>query len=312
MRSGRTPPYIRPKSAAIQSSLWRHVGKGDLQDGQVIDGWDQNLTITATRMIEVEFPHFDADRYTEGARMALIPTWWSDGTGLRGRGEAQEIVIEAGVAKRKYDIALTIPGTSLARNVQLRAALVLVEPTKAMLGQALSPHRPGSVLWEDAISLRLDGDAPRFPISVVDFVDNQLGSANACWRFDWSPADPTLPAMATMRLLVNARQKAFHAAVTSREPTPAQVAIRSALKFALGEEMLRLALDHAQELEQSRRDFMPDSGGQVLIELVQRIYPGMGPVMCADRRRECPGEFAADVQARLALFGEKALLEDAS
>lgn len=310
MGNGRTPPYLQPKKGSVNCSLWRQANGGHIGDGDTIAEWDQNMILVLARSIEVDFQAMRQARISSGAKVMLIPTWWSDGTGLRGRGEPQEIVIDAASNRYTYEVGIAVRGVDLARNIQLRTALVLIEPTDEMLEQPLAAHRPGSVLWEDSIRIRLEGVSPRFPISVVDFNENQIGPANACWIFDWSPIDLNLPAMATMRLLVNSSQKIFHAAITSSKPSPSQVAIRSALKHAVALEMIYHALEHADELEHLRHDLMPDSAGQVLLDLVQRIYPGVSLTACADRRRQFPGEFSAEAQAKLAVFGEKVLSED--
>ena len=309
MRSGKTPPYIRLKRTSIRCSNWRRAGRGDLEDQGLIEDWDQNLVFTVTRTVEIDSSIAAEAGLRSGARLILMPTWWSNGTYLRGRGEAQEFVVDSELGRKTYSVALTLEGVNLARNVELRLALVLAAPTDEMLKDRLIVHRPGSVLWDDCIRLRLEGEAPRFPISVVDFSENRIGPIGACWRFEWNSVDPTLPAMATMRLFVNSRQKAFYNAITSQDPTPTQVAIRSALKHAIGFEMLHLAIGHADELEQSRGEFMPDSAGHVMLDLVDRIFPGLGPVACAEFRKQRFGEFSAEVQSKLAVFSDKILLE---
>lgn len=308
MRSGRTPPYIRPDQRAFSMSNWRIVSGRELQDGELVPEWDQSLCLTVARVIQVDVATMMmSGRLKAGTRLAVLPTWWSDGTGLRGSGEPIHFTVDAKVQQRKFDLALSIPGRHLAKHLQVRSALVLVEQALEMAGDPLAAHRPGSVLWEDAITVVLEGEASRFPITVVDFVESNLGPANACWRFEWTPMDPTLPAMATMRLYVNSKHPTFHAAATCRDVTQAQVAIRSSLKMGVGEEMLRIALDKAEELETGAQDFQLGSAGRVLIDLVERVFPGRGPIGCREDRNHDPGRFQAELQARLALFGESAL-----
>ena len=310
MRSGRTPPFMRPDQRAFSMSNWRIVNGRELQDAELIHEWDQSLSLTLTRVVQVDVATAMLfGRLKHGAKLAMLPTWWSDGTGLRGSGEPITFTLDPRITQRRFDLALTIPGKHLARNLQIRSALVLVEQAEGMARDPLAAHRPGSVLWEDAISVILEGDASRFPITVADFVDSDLGPANACWRFEWSPADLSLPAMATMRLYINSRHHRFHAAATSRDPSPPQVTMRSALKFGVGNEMLLIALDKADELEECARDFQPGSGGRVLLDLLERLFPGRGPIGCREDRSQNPGRFHAEVQARLALFEEASLGE---
>jgi hypothetical protein len=289
-------------------SNWRIVSGRELHDGDLVPEWDQSLCLSVTKVIQLDVVNLMmSGRLKAGTRLAILPTWWSDGTGLRGSGDPIHFTVDAKVQQRKFDLVLSIPGKHLAKHLQIRSALALVEQAPEMAVDPLAAHRPGSVLWEDAITVVLEGQASRFPITVVDFVESCLGPANACWRFELAPMDPTLPAMATMRLYVNSLHRTFHAAATSREATQAQVAIRSALKMSVGEEMLRIALDKAEELETGAQDFQPGSTGKVLLELIDRVFPGRGPIACREGRDQDPGRFHAELQARLALFGESVL-----
>ena len=309
MRAGRTPPFVRPDKRAFAMQDWRVVNGRMLQEGTLVPEWDQSLYLQVTRVIEINMRMVaDSGRLLPGAKIGLLPTWWSEGTGLRGAGELAPISIEGQDGRpQRFELFLSVPGHQLAGNIQLRTALVLIEPTKAMARDNLAPHRPGSVLWEDAITAVLEGQASRFPITVMDFVAADLGPENACWRFEWTPTDPALPAMATMRLYLNSRQPAFHTAAVSQDPSTDQTAMRSALKYGLAEEMIRLAIDRADELESGSGDFPTASGGRVLIDLLGRIFPGRSPVACREFRLQDPGRFQAEIQARTGLFGASPL-----
>jgi hypothetical protein len=309
MRAGRTPPFVRADKRAFSMQDWRLVGGRALQDEALIPEWDQSLTLVMTRILEVDM-RFLAGSGTlmPGAQLALIPSWWSEGTGLRGRGESHVVTIGThGSRLHRFELNLSIPGRELSGRLQMRSSLVLMEPTSEMMKSRIAPHRPGSILWDDSTTIILQGQAARFPISIVDFAGSALGPENACWCFDWSPADVMLPAMATMRLYLNSRHPFFHSAAVTQEPSPAQIAARSTLKYCVAEEMIRLALDHAEELEGCAEDFSPASSGRVLTDLLHRVFPGASPIACRERRTKEPGMFQADIQARMALFGSKIL-----
>lgn len=302
MRTIRTPPFARPNPACFEPSQWRVLQGRALGDGDLIKEWDASLTLKCSREIEVDLGLLTrSGRLKPGAYVAFVPTWWSDGTGLRGCGDVAFIQLGASGGRQLFTLELAIPGVEVAGNLQLKSSLVLSTATPVMAGDRLAPRREGSILWEDTISISLEGDAPRFPISVVDFVENALGPANACWRFDWSPAEPSLPAMATMRLLVNSRQAEFRQALVSLAPTEAQSAVRSALKHALAVELLNLAIAQASELEVGM-PYEVGSSGRVLVDLISRLLPGHTPLSCAELHRTDPGRFSAEVQSRIGLF----------
>lgn len=261
-------------------------------------------------MVEVEIPLLIASgRLKAGARVAFVPTWWSEGTSLRGRGTPEAFEVGSDTSRRKFDLALTVSGRDASRTVQLKTSLILQSASNEMLRDNLAPNRPGSVLWEDAITVILEGRAPRFPISVVDFVDSGLGPAAACWRFEWAPKDPSTPAMASMRLYINSRQRTFHDAIVSTNPSPCQLAVRSALKYDIGKELVALAIEHCHDLELVDRHEV-GSSGRILRDLIDRVFPGKTPTDCADFHRADPGLFNAQLQAAMALFSERELQTD--
>lgn len=85
MRSGRTPPFARPDKRAFSMQDWRVVNGRSLQEGTLVPEWDQSLRLTLTRIIEVDIRMAaDSGRLRSGAKLAMLSTWWSEGTGLRG------------------------------------------------------------------------------------------------------------------------------------------------------------------------------------------------------------------------------------
>jgi hypothetical protein len=258
--------------------------------------------LSCTREIEIDLVMLSGSGGLKpGTSVGLVAGWWSEGTTLRGQGEPVYFILGTTGGRRRFELEVNIPGGEAAYHVQLRSALILGTAGPAMRRDRLAPHREGSILWEDSIGLTLEADAPRFPISVVDFVDDGIGPANACWKFEWSPVELGLPAMATMRLLVNARHEIFRQALIATEPLEAQIAIRSALKHALMMEMLQLALLHADELE-TGQPFEVGSAGRVFTDLIARVFPGHSPRSCAEFRHAQPGRFSAEVQGKVDLF----------
>ena len=265
------------------------------------------MALSCAREVEVDLGILSrASGLKPGAFVAFVPTWWSDGTSLRGQGEPVFLQLGTEAGRRRIELEFVVPGAEVAHHLQLKTSLVLGTATPAMAHDRLAPRRESSVLWEDSITVILESDAPRFPMSVVDFVENGIGPANACWRFEWSTAELALPAMATMRLLVNARHNEFRQALVTTAPTEAQLAIRSALKHALAIEMLHLGIPHAAELE-AGLPHEAGSAGRVLVDLMARVLPGHTPISCAELLRSDPARFGVEVQARLGLFSEAAL-----
>jgi hypothetical protein len=306
MRICKTAPFNKPLEDAFASQNW-HDGNGEpLEDGSLVRNWDQQTQLEVFRNVEVDLKVFTAIApLYQDARLSFHSTWWSDGTGLRGRGETVEFKAEIhGRPKPSFRLSMTVPGSQLAGKLQLRSALVLVEASPGMKQSSIYAKRPGSILWEDHTTVTLEGGAPRFPITVVDFLESGLGPENACWSFEWRPADLALPAMATMRLFLNSRHHVFHEAAVSQVPDGVQKAIISSLKYGLAEEMITRALDVAGELVNTDDDFLNGSSGRVFLDLLERIFPGMDPMACREFREKDPVRFKAEIQARTALYAD--------
>src|SRR6185436_2317603 len=106
-----------------------------------------------------------------------------------------------------------------------------------------------------------------------------------------------------IRVYVNSRHEVFHRAITRLDPDDASHAIRSALKFQVAEEMIRLALEEAEDLKLAASDLERGSAGRVLLDLLENIFPEKTLQQLIQWRASHPGEFSAQLQDRLQLFG---------
>ena len=308
MRSVKSTPYIRPIERCFLMTDWKLPNGSTLQDMQLLDQWDANMPFTCMRIININLSLLiSTGALTEGVELGLLASWWSEGTGLRGVGGPTNFTLNNNKTDQDFCISIEIPSAEVSRSIKLRTTLVLKRPTAVMLANPLAPKRPGSVIWDHSISIILEGSTPRFPISVVDFIESGLGTPKACWRFEWTPADPQLPAMASMRLLINSRSRIFYRAVVSVSPTGPELAIRSALKHAVAVEMIQLAILHAKELDLNG-ELEEGSAGKVLVELVERVFNGVSPIECAELYARNPSQFSAELQSKLSLFSESELV----
>ncbi len=304
MQAARTPPFCRPDPRAIQCSPWIMSGGRHLQDGDLIKEWDQSLVLTLDKVVQIDIRILaSSGRLPVGTILALVPTWWSEGTGLRGSGAQIPVRIEAGTGHEELHVSMTIPGSQLAGQVRLSCKLVLTKQTASGEKDPLSVKWPGSILWEDALTLVLEGKGARFPITAVDFEASGLGPGKACWLLEWKPRDLHMPAMSCIRIYINSSHEAFHRAVTTLDPDDASRAIRSAMKFQVAEEMIRLALEEAEDLALAAPDLDKGSAGRVLLDLLGNIFPEKTLPQLIQWRAGHPGEFSAQLQDRLQLFG---------
>jgi hypothetical protein len=260
--------------------------------------WDVGTDLVAMRVVQADLGVLrETAKLPRGARIAAVPTWWSAGTGLRGKGPASEVVLKEDV-RHRFDLALKVPGTQLSQQVQFRTSVVLLDLPGRPSRSHLAAWRPGSILWEDRIHLILEGSAARFPVTAASF--RGAVPAAACWRLEWSPRDLSYPAMASLRLYLNRDHAEFYTAVTTRAPDATQQMMRSAFRHAVASELVGIALDNAEEL--ADEEFEDGTVGKVLQDLISRIFPGSDLRAIAGERRKDPGRLSALVQVAMAVF----------
>jgi hypothetical protein len=302
MTVARTPPFVCPDPLSFQASAWSRDGNQQLIDGMLLPHWDPGTQLTVFRTIQANVGlAMNTGRINPGARLAFVPAWWSPGTGLRGKGTDTVFSAEA-MSQKQFDISMVIPGEQLKGSVQLKTSLVLLDRPPKVPTDPLAALRPGSVLWHEESLLVLEGEAPRFPASAVNFSENILGDVTACWRLEWGPRELEAPAMGCLRLWINKEHQTFYRAMVASVPTPEEMAIRSALRFSVAEEMLQLALDCADDLEQGIFDY--GSTGRVFCDLVEQIFPDWGPRRAKQFRKRDPASFSTRLQSRMHLFAD--------
>src|SRR5207244_358288 len=93
-------------------------------------------------------------------------------------------------------------------NLYLHTSIVLSAGSEAT--EAFVAHLPGSILWSDRHEIRLQGDAPLFPISVIDF-ERAGFPARAGWHLEIA-ADLAAPLHASLRLYLNSAHSVVVAA----------------------------------------------------------------------------------------------------
>lgn len=295
MASSAIRPFFIPNQKCIQPDAWVQGDRSVEADG-LVAGWDPGTFLEVRRGVRVEADLLAATaRLPVGTELSLVPAWWCESAATRGKGDA--IRLQVGVPVGPCQIRLRIPGDQIAGTVKLRTLLLLQALPMDLPADPLRAHRPGSILWEDAILLRLDEEEPRFPVASLDFA--LLGwPAGAAWILKVDPHDLSRPVGTALRLHLNQRHSA-HAILSQ-----VGCGTGAMLRHGLAVELLSMALDQADPLErfQAIRGTGPDGGegdslGDLLLALLQLAAPGISPTRAASWRREDPGGWHAAVQA---------------
>lgn len=292
----RALPYRVPPEHVVDAGDWKLV----LDDDHIpmpteLLHWDYLTDIELCRNAWI-----DVDRARERAGLGddsvliLAAVWTSSGSNLRGPGE-QIPITTCGFQFIETTFKLT--GAELGGTLILDTALVVADP--GIYTRPAAPHRAGSVLWSDRHSLRLQGDAPQFPIAVIDF-DKTVFPACAAWHLQIGD-NLDRATMGSLLLLVNEQNDAAVAAVQNAgRPRDTDKLVFSAIKA----DVSRIMVEHAlrQNVFQDGAEFGKDTLGETLSNLTTQLFPNTSITDLRLRMELQPNLFASDIQNSVKLF----------
>ncbi|MFF9173754.1 hypothetical protein [Streptomyces sp. NPDC014793] len=289
-------PYRVPSDDVVVPDPWRLV----VEDGEValpeaLPDWDYQMNLRMRRTIHVDV---DRARSQSGlpadAALLISAVWTSTGSNLSG--PAQHVRLTgAGTVTAELDVLL--PGADLGGLLLLDTALVLA--ARRNDARASSPRRAGSVLWSDRAELRLQGDAPQFPMAVIDFSRTSFPD-DAAWHLQIS-GGMEHATMGSLLLLVNERSTVTATAFqNAARPRPVDRVVLSAVYGDAARILLEHALGHDEFAEEA--DFPDGSLGATLLSLFDQLFPGQSIADVRLRQRQSPALFASDLQAAVRLF----------
>lgn len=289
-------PYRIPSEDVVTAEPWRLV----VEDGEValpeaLPDWDYQMDVHVRRSIRIDL---DKTRRESGlptdAALMLSAVWTARGSHLSGPAQHVRLA-EAGTATVELDFRLS--GTDLGGLLLLDTALLLA--ARRSDGRPSSPRRAGSVLWSDRESLRLQGDAPQFPMAVIDFSRTSFPD-DAAWHLHISGSLESAT-MGALLLLVNERNTVTATAFqNAARPRPVDRIVLSAVHADAARTMIEHALAHDDFAEEA--DFPEGSLGATLLALFDQLFPGQSITDLRLRHRHTPALFASDMQAAAKIF----------
>lgn len=292
----RVLPYRVPAEDVVTAQPWRLVVQdGEVQMPEALPDWDYQMDLHLRRTVSVDL---DRTRSQSGlpahAALTLAVVWTATGSNLSGPAEHARLD-DSGTITAEFDIVLR--GADLGGLLVLDTALVLAE-RRSDAGPS-SPRRAGSVLWSDREELRLQGDAPQFPMAVIDFSLTSFPD-DAAWHLQISGGLESAT-MGSLLLLVNERNTVTATAFENAgKPRPIDRIVLSAVYADAARIMIEHALTDDDFSEDS--DFPDGSLGATLVSLFDRLFPGQPITDIRLRRRQSPALFASDLQAAVKMF----------
>ncbi|WP_430382624.1 hypothetical protein [Streptomyces sp. P10-4] len=292
----RVLPYRVPSRAVVDAEPWRLVVEdGEVALPQALPDWDYHMDLRMRRRVRIDVDQ--ARRQSglpEDASLLISAIWTATGSNLSGPAQHVRLT-EAGTVATEFNVLLR--GSNLGGLLLLDTALVLAD--RRSDAHPSSPRRAGSVLWSDRAELRLQGDAPQFPMAIIDFARTSFPD-DAAWHLQIS-GGMEHATMGALLLLVNERNAVTATAFqNAARPRPVDRIVLSAVYADAARLMIEYAL--ADEDFGLDADFPDGSLGATLLSLFDQLFPGQSITDVRLRQRQSPALFASDLQAAVRIF----------
>lgn len=297
MRAPVSLGFRTPETGRMGVRRWvvsaQHGGEYERPD--VIPDWDYFTPLGIECVLDVQLGHALADCGLDGGSLlAAILGWHSSWTNMRG-GSAPVRLLEG-----QNTVTLTLPGELLGGRLTLDCRVVLADAGQS--SHPLAPHRVGSTLWSESIRIGLEGAGGRFPVLPVDFtvVGIAGGQASGAWALMCDSRDLAASGVGSIRMLLNTAHPAIRTLLETPD-VPTALLVQEFLRYDTARQLLTLALTD-DELSDGV-DYEEDTLGKLLITFVKAMFPARDLETLRGDWRSFPGEFEAEIQARLRFMG---------
>lgn len=292
----RVLPYRTPSEDVVSADDWHLVTPdGDIVVPDSLPDWDYWMDLHLRRLVRVDL---DRARKESGlaadAPLLLSAVWTATGSGLSGPAQHLRLPQE-GIVPVTIDYELR--GADLGGLLLLDTAVVLAQ--RLPDARPSSPRRAGSILWSDRRALRLQGDAPQFPMAVIDFGLTSFPD-DAAWHLQISGSLESAT-MGALLLLINERNIVTATAFENAgKPRQIDRLVLSAVYADAARLMVEHSLSHEDFSDES--DYPDDSLGATMLSLFDRLFPDQPITDIRLRQRQSPSLFASDLQAAVKIF----------
>lgn len=292
----RVLPYRAPSEDVVAAAAWSLMTEdGEVAMPEALPDWDYQMDLRLRRTVRVDLGRARSQSgLPNDASLMLSAVWTATGSNLSG--PAQQVrLTESGT--RTVELDFRLRGADLGGLLLLDTALVLAE--RRSDARLSSPRRAGSVLWSDREALRLQGDAPQFPMAVIDFARTSFPEG-AAWHLQISGGLESAT-MGSLLLLVNEQNTITATAFENAgKPRPIDRVVLSAVYADAARIMVEHALGNDEFAEDA--DFPEGSLGATLLSLFDQLFPEQSITDIRLRQRQSPALFASDLQAAVKMF----------
>ncbi|MGW4354065.1 hypothetical protein ACWELJ_18460 [Nocardia sp. NPDC004582] len=288
----RALPYRIPDACAIDAHQWRlDLDGGEIPMPEAYPHWDYQTVLTLRRQVEIDLGRVISEsKLAPGTPLALAVVWTATGSSLRGTGARIPLTADGPV-----EVVVVLPGADLGGTLQLDTILVLSE-RRIGSDRPVAARRAGSVLWSDRHSIRLQGDAPQFPMAIIDF-ENTTYPDDAGWYLEIG-SNLEAATMGSLLLLVNERKRVIASALENAAKPRAQDQVALSMVYI---DVARTMIEHAlaQPDFEDSMTYPDDSLGATFQALFARLFPSTTISEIRTLAARSPSRLASDVQAAI-------------
>jgi hypothetical protein len=280
--------YLRPAPSRIRSDQ-PEIRAGDRATTDLsVPDWHYLTDLTVEWILDVDFEGLTKDcGLTDGALIGAVLAWRSERTNLRGSGRIVNVVTGTN------NLTAILPGGDLGGAVTVEARIVLLESDNA--AERLAPARSGSLLWNQAHRIILEGSGGRFPTAAVDFVTAGLpGGVSGMWYLEIADSDLGASATQALRLYLNSSNTAVRA-VLDHPAADTSLPILRFLRYETSRQLMQVAFSN-EEFD-DRADYVRGTLGDVLVTLLRIYLPGRGVAQLRNDYAFHPAEVDAELLA---------------
>ncbi|GID28928.1 hypothetical protein [Paractinoplanes brasiliensis] len=194
--------------------------------GEHVESWDYSSVLRVQRRVEVDLTSLLSEcGLPSTARAALSVRYWPVTSLIRHTAVHLPLTDPDPTGKVLAVLTAEVPGAELAGAVTLETSLVLVQaPVDAV--EPFVARRPGSVLWRDERTVRLEGTAGLLPVAPVSFKEQGLPE-QAAWYVSLDSADWMSAAMGSLLVLLNDDNPAVRKAVEQPDEPDSAVVLQA-------------------------------------------------------------------------------------
>jgi hypothetical protein len=290
--------FLTAQQSLVEAELWQI---GDLERQQalpsVLKDWDPLTDLHLQRTMSVDFPQiFSNAGLSQGSELVVAASWQATGTTLKENPFS--LSVTHGSPPQPVNLKFTVTGSKLAGRLLLFTRILLKKRGKT--DRPLAATRTGAILWQDEVSVDLEGLGARFPIQFADFADLGL-PANAGWALHWKKKEFQAQFMGNVWLLINVKHERLRGIVSGAISDPQAPAILAAIHFSVAREMISTALATDEFLE-AAHDYPQGSIGEAIRLLMRRTFGDDAPEAIQQMRQNEPHRFECQLQDSLKLF----------